>query len=159
MAIQNGVNAESDVALRARIPGYFASLRSATPAAIEYAATSVQQGVKLQLANNYPQAGFYTLYVDDGTGAAPSSFRSATFAAVAAVTGEGVQPTVLAPTIVSVAIIASLQIATGAIRPNVVANVNAALAAFVAALPIGGTLPYLQLPVIIYAADSNVTVA
>lgn len=156
VAFTSGIDAESDTALRARFPLFIDGLRSATPAAIEAAAYGVQQGVKLQLVQNAPTVGFYTLYVDDGSGASPDSFITAITSAVQAVTAEGVTPVVLRPTAVPAAIIASLQVASSAVRATVAGNVSAAIAAFVAGLPIGGTLSYLHLPSVVFAADPNV---
>ena len=156
-AFTNGLDAESDTAFRARFQIYIAGLATGNAAAIVGAAEAVQQGVRTQLRNNYPGPGFYTLYADDGSGAAPNSFIAAVTAAVQAVTSEGVQPAVLRPTLIPAGIIAGLQINPAANRPTVVANVGTALADFVAGLPIGGTLPYLQLPSVIFGADPNVT--
>ena len=157
-AIQNGQNAETDAAVRLRIPNYFASLRSAIPAAIIFAATSVQQGVRVQLAQNVPQVGFYTLFADDGSGNPPDSFITAVTAAVQAVTAEGVQPVVRRFTPLNVIISVNLNVSATANLQSVEGNVSVALAAYVSALPItptGMTLPFLELPVVISNADPS----
>lgn len=159
-AFTNGVAAESDAALKTRFALYIQSRASATAAAIVYAATSVQQGVRYQLVPASPQVGFYTLYVDDGSGAPPTSFVTAITAAVQAVTAEGITPSVQRFTPLVVSISCNLSIAPGAVQQTVIANVSAAIAAYVAGLQpttSGMTLPYLELPVVIAAADPNVT--
>lgn len=152
-----GIDAESDAALQARFPLFIQGLASATDSAILSAVASVQQGVKAQLLNNTPSPGFYTLYVDDGSGDPSDAFLATIYAAVAAVTAEGVQPIVLRFTQDPVTINVDITAAYGANLPAVDANVSAALAAYVATIQGGGTLSYLRLPSVIFGADTNVT--
>ncbi len=157
LAFTNGVDAESDAALRARFQLYIAGLRSAVPSAILEAAESVQQNGRFQNVPNVPQVGFYTLYADDGSGDAPDSFISAVTAAIQAVTAEGVTPVVMRPTIATATVAASLQVAAGVTRSVVVANAAAALSAYGATLAIGAGLSYPRLSAIIFGSDPNIT--
>ena len=152
----NALDAETDAAVRTRFRLFIASLASAVPSAINAAALGVQQGVRIQNVPNTPRVGFYTLYADDGSGAAPDSFIAAVAVAVQAVSAEGVTPVVMRPSLVAASIQVALTPSANAIRQAVDANVAAALAAFIVALPIGGTLPYLQLANVIFAADPGV---
>jgi phage-related baseplate assembly protein len=162
VAVTNGVPAETDAAVKTRMALFFPGLRSATTEAIEFAAASVQQAVKYHLRSAYPMVGEYTLYVDDGSYAPPSSFITAITSAVQAVTAEGVQPIVLEAPLVAVSIEASLEVAPGANRQAAAAAASAAVAAFVAGLPISdgegaGTLSYLSLPGVIIASSPSIT--
>jgi hypothetical protein len=158
LAFTNALAAETDAALRARFLLFIAGLASATPAAIDGAAENVQQGVRLQNVPNSPMVGFYTLFVDDGSGDPPDSFINAITLAVQSATAEGITPVVRRFTPLSVSISVTLTVVATATRQTVVANVAAALAAYVAGLaitPTGMTLSYLQLPIVISAADPS----
>jgi phage-related baseplate assembly protein len=158
VAFTNGIDAESDASFRARFQLYMGGLRSAIPAAIEEAADTVQQGVRYQLVQNSPQVGFYTLYVDDGSGNPPDSFITAITSAVQAVTAEGVTPVVRRFTLLPVTVSVNLKVTPNANRQTVVANASTALASYVATLailPTGMTLPYLELPVVIAGSDAS----
>jgi uncharacterized phage protein gp47/JayE len=158
IAFTNGVNAESDAAFRARFQLYILGLRSATPAAIDSAAVNVQQGVRCQNVPNSPQVGFFTVFVDDGSGDPSASFITTETSAIQAAAAEGVQPVVRRFTPLAVSISVTLVVAATATRQTVVANVEAALAAYVASLPVtptGMTLSYLQLPIVIANADPS----
>jgi hypothetical protein len=69
----NGSDAESDAAFRLRFVEYISSLAKATPAAVDYAITSLQLGLTDVIVENYDYAGnykpgsFYTV-IDDGSG-------------------------------------------------------------------------------------------
>ncbi len=156
VAFTNGLDAESDASVKTRVPLYTKGLRGAVDSAILFAAASVQQSVKLSLLPAYPAPGYYTLYADDGSGAAPDSFIQAITAAVQAVTSDGVLPIVMRPVDVPVTVNATLALSTTAVRATVDANVSTAVAAFVAAMPIGGTLPYLQLGAVVFGADPGI---
>lgn len=165
IAFSNGVASELDAAVKSRVPLYVKGLRSATDAAILSAALAVQQGIKLVLHSAYPTPGFYTLYADDGSGAAPDSFIGAVYAAAASVTAEGVQPSVTRPTLVPVSITGTLLVSPGTSPTLAGANAAAAVAAYIAALPISdgtgagyeaGILPYLSIPGVVTAADGGI---
>lgn len=155
-AFVGGVDAETDAALRLRFQGYIAGLRGGVNAAILSAAQGVQQGLKLQLLGAYPQPGFYTLYASDASGNLSSALQSALFAAVAAVSSEGVQPAVVAPSTIGASVSAQLRYVPGSIRTVVEANVTSAISAVIASLNIGDTLSVLRLAQVIQDADPGV---
>ncbi len=144
-AINNGVDAESDAAFRARFPLYLASLAKATLAAILYAASSVQQGLSVTplentLPNGTTQQGAFTLIIDNGTGAPPSELLSLVYDAVYAVRAFTVQPNVIGPSVVNVPIGISIRLATGYTSGVVVPLVQSAIAAVVNGLADAATL-------------------
>ena len=155
----NGADAETDAALRARIGLFFRGLSSGTAAAIQFAALSVQQGVRMQLVVNSPRIGAYTLYADDGSGAAPAGFISAIAAAVQQVTGEGVSAYVLPPVDVPVSIVVSVSVAAGYVRADVDTAIVAAIGRMVASLGIGTPLAYLQLAAVVFGVPGVTGIA
>jgi len=150
-AFAGGSNAETDAQLKARFVLYICSLREGTIAAITYAINSLQLGLQCQIIENQNldgsvHAGFLCIIVDDGSGAPPSSIITAAAAAAGTVRAGGI------PAAVAIAIATGV----GFDHPTVVANVAAAVAAYVAALPLGGSLNYMMLGGIV-AAIAGVT--
>ena len=89
-AFTNGMNAETDAALKARFALWFSSLSQGTPAAINAAVADVAQNLTWQQINNTDAGGNYcpgtvTVVIDDGSGATPSSTVALVAAAVQAV--------------------------------------------------------------------------
>ncbi len=156
-----GMNAEPDAALRARFANFIDSRSRATPAAIAYAIQSLQQGLTYVLAENTDPSGaarpgYFTVIVDDGSGAPATSLLNAVSAALEAVRPVGSQFAVQPPTVLSADI--SLTLSTpAAAHAAAQANVVTAIQAFVASLPIGAALPVSRLAAIAYAADPSIT--
>ena len=93
-ALQGGLDAESDPALRARFQNFINSRSRATPVAVGYAVASVQQGLQYTLAENElpdgtVQPGAFTLTVDDGSGAPATALLATVSSAVEAVRPVG----------------------------------------------------------------------
>ena len=144
-AIADGIDAESDAAFRARFVLYISTLAKATAAAVLAAALSAQQGITATIAENQTptgtaQAGAFTVFVDNGTGAPPASLLSSVYNSVAAARALGIQAYVSGPTLVTVAIVLSVRVASGYASVTVLAAVQAAVVAAVNALGLGGTL-------------------
>lgn len=154
-AFTNGIDAESDAALRARFVSYLASLSKATATAIGYAVTSVQQGVDYTLTENedYTGAtdmGYFYVVVDDGTGSPPSDLISSVSNAVDAVRPIGSRFGVFAPATETADVTMTITSASGYTHADVVAAVGTALTDFINALTLGTSLPYTQLASIAY---------
>lgn len=161
-AFVSGADAESDVAYRKRFKGYIASLSKATPSAVGYSATSLQQGIVAKVIENElydgtVRLGFFTVIVDDGSGTPPTSLLSSVFAAIDAVRPTtitfGVWPPVVVPVVVS------LTITTDATydRMSVVAAVSAALTSYINATALGTGLAWSRLVQVAYDASVGVT--
>ncbi len=157
----NGLDAETDAAFRARFQSFIQSRSRATPQAIGYAVASVQQGLQYAVQENVntaglPAMGSFVVTVDDGSGSPSGALLSAVQSAVDIVRPIGsvfaVQPPVVVPAAISLLITAAPNVA----KPGVVANVAAALTAFVNVLPVGGPLSITRLAQIAYAADPGV---
>ena len=80
------------------------------------------------------------MFVDNGTGAPPASLLSSVYNSVAAARALGIQAYVSGPTLVTVAIVLSVRVASGYASVTVLAAVQAAVVAAVNALGLGGTL-------------------
>ena len=65
-----GEDIESDEDYKNRVPEYFDSLSRGTAPAIRYAAASVSGVVSVTLKENVPSKGWFTVYIDDGSGIA-----------------------------------------------------------------------------------------
>ena len=157
----NGLDAETDAAFRARFQSFIQSRSRATPWAVGYAVATVQQGLQYTVQENVntagsPVMGSFVVTVDDGSGNPSSALLSAVRSAVDLVRPIGSVFTVQSPTIVPAAVTLSILAAVGAAKPSVVANVSAALAAYVNALPVGASLSLTRLAQVAYAADPGV---
>ena len=158
---QNGVDPESDEALRSRFTNYLDSRSRATPLAIGYAITAIQQGLEYSIQENQDTSGAwrpgsFVITVDDGSGSPPVSLLATLANAVESVRPVGVAYAIQPPSVLSVAVSATLSVAGSAQRANVVTNVSNAITAFIDRLPIGAILPLTRVSQIAYAADPAV---
>jgi uncharacterized phage protein gp47/JayE len=103
----SGADAETDAQVRARFPLYLASFKTSNLASVEAAVESIQAGVTYQIIEyqsyNGPGAwitpipagvdtlAYFSVIVDDGSGAAPQSFINAVYNAVFATHAAGVR--------------------------------------------------------------------
>ena len=155
-AFSTGIDAESDVALRARFQNFLATRAEATDAAVGYAVSGVQQGLTYSIAENVPSPGYFTVTVDDGSGSPPPSLLTAVFKAVDLIRPVGVQFTVVAPT--QVVAVVTLTVVAGSTTTHtaLVGPVGTAISAFINALPVGAALPYSRLAQVAYDAAPGV---
>ncbi len=160
-SFQNGVDPESDEALRNRFTNYLDSRSRATPLAIGYAITSIQQGLLYSILENQDTSGAwrpgsFVVTVDDGSGSPPASLLTTVASALESVRPVGVIYGIQPPSVVNVAVSAILDIAATAERPSVITNVSSAITGFIDTLPIGAMLPLTRIPQLAYAADPAV---
>src|SRR5574343_428546 len=117
-AIDNGADAETDDAMRARIVLYIASLSKATKLAVEYAITSIQDNLSYSITENYLYNGtanrrhFYVV-VDDGTGYPTTELLDTVYGAIDAIRPITSTFSVHVPVVVTVAVNATITTATG----------------------------------------------
>lgn len=154
-AFANGIDAETDPALRWRFVLFLASLSKATKAAITYAVRSVRQGLSLTIAENYDYSGAYKpgsfyVVVDDGTGSPSADILAKVGSAVEAVRGLGITYAVFAPVVVTANVGLTVTSAAGYNHAAVVGAVGTAIRDFINALPLGASLPYTQLASVAY---------
>ena len=105
-AFANGIDAETDIALRIRFVLYLASLSKGTKTAIGSAIANVQQGIQYKLVENYDyngtlDYGFFYAVIDDGTGYPSSTLLSTVSNAIDAVRGLTTRFAVFAPVVVT----------------------------------------------------------
>ena len=157
----SGIDGESDPALRSRFTAFLNSRSQATPAAVGYAISTVQQGLQYTIQENVSQAGVvqpgcFVVTVDDGSGHPPATLLSAVGAAIEAVRPLGALWTVVPPTVTTANVTMTLSTASTAVHATVTAAVAAALGTFINALPVGAPLPWSRLAQVAYDASASV---
>ncbi|MBW4091066.1 MAG: baseplate protein [Proteobacteria bacterium] len=160
--MQNGLDAESDPALRARFQNFVQSRSRATPLAIGYAISSIQQGLGYTLQENVDPSGAtrmgsFVITVDDGSGHPPSSLLATVATAVEAVRPVGSTFTVQPPAVTIANVSAILTVPGAANKSPIVAAVTQAIQTYINTLSIGAALPLTRLAQIAYGANPLVT--
>ncbi|HGF5590174.1 TPA: baseplate J/gp47 family protein [Klebsiella quasipneumoniae subsp. similipneumoniae] len=158
----NGADAESDDAARTRFQLWVASLSKATKSAIEYAISSVKQGVSYQVVENQSYAGatqygYFYAVVDDGSGGPTSAFLDTVYTAIDAARGFTVTFSVFAPVVVTANVSATITTSSSAVHGDITALVNAAIANYIATLTLGQSLPVTKIASLAYGASPYVT--
>ena len=102
--LQNGLDAESDDAFRSRFHNFIASRSRATPLAVGYAISSIQQGLNYTIQENtdpsgQPRMGSFVVTVDDGSGSPSTALLSTVQTAIDAVRPVGSIFSVRPPTV------------------------------------------------------------
>ena len=149
-ATSGGVNQESDAQLKARFFLYILGLSAANYYGVMSAVSAVQVGTQATVTELYTYGGAYnpgTFYVvcDNGSGAPPSSFVSGVSAAVQSKRALGIMASTYAATTTYANYSMTLTTATGYTHSVVVAQVVAAIAAYINSLGLGNGLPKGQL--------------
>ena len=160
-AFQNGLDAESDDAFRSRFQNFIASRSRATPAAVGYAITSIQQGLNYAIQENVspaglPSPGQFVITVDDGSGNPSSALLSTVQAAVDAVRPVGSVFSVHPPTVVIANVSMLITVGPSVPKAPIQALVGNAVSAYINDLPIGAALPLTKLAQIAYAASASI---
>ncbi len=165
-AITNGLDQETDTALKARFVQYLASLSKATVGAYLFAANSVQQGLDLLPLENtnvslVTQNGINTMIVDDGSGSPPSSLLNSVLTALNNVRAFGIQVADIGPTVIATTVaLTIIRIPNPTETQNVTqSTVQAAIVNYVNSVQLSANSQYLYLNNIVEVAkdsDSNV---
>ena len=158
---QSGMDPEPDAALRSRFANFIDSRSRATPTAIAFAIDSLQQGLSHVVTENIDPSGAsspgsFTVTVDDGSGAPPSTLIAAVWAAVDAVRPVGTQFAVQPPSVVIANVSLTLTV-SDTNKPAAQAAVTTALTSFINGLPIGAPLPLSRMAAVAYGAAGNIT--
>jgi uncharacterized phage protein gp47/JayE len=132
LAFTDGIDAETDAALRARFQNFINTRSQATPAAVGYAVSSVQQGLTWTVQENMTvlgayQPGNFVVTVDDGTGDPSSTLLANVQTAVDAVRPVGSTFQVQAPSVVSANISLTVTAAAGYTQAQAAAAARTAL--------------------------------
>lgn len=155
-AFTDGTDAESDGAVKVRFQNFIASLSRATDAAVDYAISQVQGGLTWFIAENVPSVGTFTVTVDDGSGAPPSSLLSAVTAAIDPVRPIGSTFTVRGPTVTVVTVSATITAATGFNKTLMIGPIVDAITAYINKLPIGIPVSFTRIIQVIYGATAGI---
>lgn len=161
LAFTNGVDSESDIALKARFVNYIGSLSRATKAAVAYAITTVQQGLSYYIQENINtdgtvSVGHFIVTVDDGTGQPPASLLSAVYAAVDLVRPIGSTFAVVAPAITHVGVTATIVPQPGINKSVLLGPIVVAVTGYLDALPIGTSVSYTRIIQVMYSATAGI---
>lgn len=160
-AIVDGLDAESDAALKVRFVGYVASLSKATVGACLSAVAAVQQGLSCTLRENVDeqgrfQPGHFVVVVDDGSGYPPPALLSAVYAAVDLVRPVTSTFSVQPPSVMRVSVQLTIAVGAGGTKELLLAPVNTSVTAYVSGLPAGGTLSITRIAAAAYAVDPSI---
>ena len=150
LAFTNGIDAESDAALRARFQNYINTRAEATEAAVGYAVQSVQQGLTWTIQENITTAAIYqpgnfVVTVNDGTGSPSATLLANVQAAVNAVRPVGSTFQVQGPSVISANITLTVVAAPGYTHAQAVAAAGPALTAIIDAGGMGVSFYYGQI--------------
>jgi Baseplate J-like protein len=158
----NGLDAETDTALRTRFAAYLISLFKATTAAVGYAISTVQQGLQYTVQENVTQSGTaqqgcFVVTVDDGSGYPPAALLLQVASAIEAVRPVGSVFAVTSPNVSIANVNMSISTQAAASHAGVVSVVAAAITSFIDGLAVGATLPWSRLAQVAYDASASVT--
>ena len=160
-ALTNGVDAESDVALRTRFQLYVNSRSLATVGAVGAAVQSLQQGLRYCVLENVdssggPAPGNFRVIVDNGAGIASPILLAAVSAAVDLIRPIGSTYSVSGPVDIIVAIQMSLVTSNSLSATSVATLVQQAILTWIQGLPMGAVLAISKLEAIAHATDISV---
>lgn len=157
----NGMDPESDFALRARFQAYLSSRSRATRTAVGYAVTSLQQNLTYAIEENIDvsgnaRLGNFVVTIDDGSGSPSQQLLSAAYMAIDAVRPLATTFSVRSPAITRVTVSLALGLANGVDRNAAIAKLVSSVTGFINALPIGAPLPITRIAQLAYDVDSGV---
>lgn len=160
-AFQNGMDAEADAAFLARFRNFIASRSRATPIAVAYAISSIQQGLTYTIQENQDTSGgsrmgCFIVTVDDGSGNPSSALLSTVQASVDAVRPIGSNFAVQPPSVITAGISMTITVSAGAAKAPIAGLVGNAIEAYIGSLAIGAPLPLTKLADIAYSASPSV---
>jgi phage-related baseplate assembly protein len=158
----NGVDAETDPALKSRFQNFINTRSEATLAAVEYAIQSTQQGLTFSVAQNTDSSGDYVpgtfiVYVDNGTGDPPTTLLSAVQGAVDAVRPITSTFSVFGPTVVTANVSMTITVGPNGNKPTIQGEVQTAIEAYIDGLGMNAGLPWSRLAQVAYDTDPNIT--
>lgn len=158
----NGSDMETDEALRDRFPLWLAAKATGCPAAVENAVAGVQSNLSCALMDGQSpdgssRAGYFTVVVDDGTGAASDAVVSAVYDAVDAVRACGVAFAVQRPSVMTLNVSMTITVPVNSDTQLVQTALSAAVMADIEAVGVGGGYAYSRLAYLAYV-NAGVTV-
>lgn len=160
-AFVNGIDAESDVAFRLRFQNFLESRSRATITSVEYAISTVQQGLSYAIQENQNstgqfQLGSFVVVLDDGSGYPSNSLLSAVQQAINQIRPVSVTFAVFPPVVTQVNVSLSVTTADGSDVTFVAPQIVTAIQDYINSLPVGVSLPVSRIVQIAYAAAQNI---
>lgn len=160
--LQGGLDAESDAAFRARFQNFIQSRSRATPLAVGYAVTSIQQGLNYTIQENAdaagnPRMGSFVVTIDDGSGYPNPTLLATVSGAVEAVRPVGSTFSIQAPTVITANVTLAIEVSTGFTKSNLIQPVSEAISSYINTLPIGATLPITRVAQLAYDATGGIS--
>jgi hypothetical protein len=161
-AFTNGEAAESDAAVKLRFQNWQESLAEGTYGAAGNAVESVSPNLTFtilmnQLANGTYRPGWYVVTIDDGSGETPSGTVSTVANAVNAVRPLGSTAIVQAATALLANVSVTLTVGANYSVSTAQVAVQAALATYIGALPVGATMPFNIISKLCFDAYAGIT--
>lgn len=155
LAFSNGVDTETDTALKIRFSKYIKSLSKATVDAIKYAIESTQQGLSYVVnenlnSNGITERGTVTVWVDDGSGSPSTELINRVYSAVDATRACAIHFTVRPATVVTANTSMVITALDGYSKPALVEPVKAAVSSYINSLKVGETLSYHRISQVAY---------
>lgn len=146
-AFINGIDQESDSALKQRFSAYILGLSRGDFYGLNASIEGTAVNVQWTLTEGYNfdgsyHPGYFFVVADDGSGVPPPSFLAAVTTAANAVRPLGVQCAVFPPTVIFADVSMTLTTASGYDHDTVVAQVVAAITDNINALGLGNSLPW-----------------
>jgi len=155
-ALQGGLDAEGDDALRVRFRDYLASRSRATRVAVGHAVASLRQGLRYTITET-PGTGGFVVTVDDGSGAPSAGLLSDAADAIDAVRPLATSFVVQPPVVNLVNVSLTIATAAGAVHGEVAAMVQLAVSSHLNAMDIGADLSWSRIAQLAYDASPLVT--
>lgn len=157
-AFENGENAETDQAFRARFQNFLGTRSQATSAAVGYVISNIQQGLAFLIQENVdtngnPHPGNFVVTLDDGSGNPPAALLSTAYQAIDPVRPLGSTFSVMPPILMT----ASVSLAISSSQAQDVAAAEQALQSYIDSLSIGASLTVTRLAQVAYNASSTIT--
>lgn len=157
-AFINGVDPEDDAALKKRFIHYINTRSQATNGAIEYAIANTQQGLSYKVVENKDpsgaaQAGFFTVYVDDGSGEPSDDLLADLRSNIDAVRPISVTFAVLSADVVTANVSVNITAKPGYDKKALLGPVAAAIQDYINGLGVGVPLSFYRLA---HVAQDNV---
>lgn len=155
----NGVDAETDEALRIRFRGFIQALADGTPTAIIYWVKSLGAKVsativEYQEIDGTPKAAYFYAVVDDGRDVVDPTFLATATAVIDAHRAAGVEFDAYLRTLVPVDVSFTITTALAADEDDAGALAVAAVRAYLNSLALGETMVFNRLFSVIYGASS-----
>lgn len=146
----NGLDAESDEALKARFSLFINTRSLATLSAVNYAIQSVQAGLRWSIVENFyvdntPKRGFFTVWVDDGSGEISADLITAIADAIYPVRPITVEYAVRAADVVTCIVSLAISAAPGYVKSDLQVQVTAAITNYINGLDVATNLSFYAL--------------